>query len=279
VVELPEDQKVPAEGVVAYRYVTVDPHIDHDVWVQRIEIRPSARAVTHHVMAFLVPPGVEPMNALNNLEDALGTLQFAASVPGGRPIVLEDGHGKFVRAGSKFLFQLHYAPNGKAAADARAWRWRFSRVPVTWRAKNHAIIDDRINIAPPSTTPPPSPPSTPSRSRCASLRSPPHACAARSFRLSSRRKGAPASILLDVPKYDFNWQHDYRFGAALAAAGRQARRVTRPSRQLLRPHNPDPKKRVGWGDQTFEEMLVGFISFDVDAAAHGVRAPEGGSPR
>ena len=278
VVELPEEQKVPAEGVVAYRYIPVDPHLDHDVWVQRIEIRPSARAVTHHVMAFLVPPGVEPMKALNDQEEAFGTLQFAACVPGGRPIVLQDGHGKFVRVGSKFLFQLHYAPNGKAAVDRTRMALVYSRVPVVVEAKNYAIIDARISIPPFDDAATFTAEHAFKEPVLLTSLSPHMHLRGRSFRFELERKGSPASILLDVPKYDFNWQHDYRFEEPLSLQPGDKLRITATfDNSSANPHNPDPKKRVGWGDQTFEEMMVGFISFDVDAKQ--AKGPENGAPR
>jgi peroxiredoxin len=279
VVALPEEQKIPAEGVVPYRYVTVDPHLDHDVWVQQIEIRPGDRAVTHHVMTFLVPPGVEPMNALNNGDDALGSLEFAANVPGGRPIRLPDGHGRLVRAGSRFLFQLHYAPNGKATVDRTRLGMVFSRVPVTVEARTYAIVDMNIAIAPFDDAATFSVEHVFQEPARLTGLAPHMHLRGRSFRFELERAGEPASILLDVPRYDFRWQHDYMLEQPIAMRPGDKLRVTAVfDNSPANPNNPDPRKRVRWGDQTFEEMLVGFIGYDVDAAAPA-KAAQGGSPR
>jgi len=281
VLELPKEEAVPAEGVVPYRYVTLDPHLDHDVWVQRIEVKPGNRAVTHHVMTFLVPPGRSPESVLNDPEAGVGSLQFAGNVPGGRPIVLPDGTGMFVRAGSRFLFQLHYTPNGKAAVDRTRMALVFSRVPVTVEAKSYAITDFKINIAPNDDA------ATFTMEK--SFREPirltalvPHMhLRGKSFRFELVRAGAAAdaaAILLDVPRYDFNWQHTYALSQPLALAPGDKLRITATfDNSKANPFNPDPNKRVRWGEQTFDEMMVGFIGYDVDAPQTG--APQQGEPR
>ncbi len=53
-----------------------------------------------------------------------------------------------------------------------------------------------------------------------------------------------SKVLLNVPKYDFNWQLNY---------------------WLKAPDNPDPTKTVYWGDQTWEEMMIGWFDYTVDS--------------
>jgi hypothetical protein len=52
-----------------------------------------------------------------------------------------------------------------------------------------------------------------------------------------------------VPKYDFNWQLVYR--------------MQDPS--LNNPANPNPRKEVKWGPQTWEELMIGWFDYTLDA--------------
>jgi hypothetical protein len=66
--------------------------------------------------------------------------------------------------------------------------------------------------------------------------------------------------LLDVPRYDFNWQHNYAFADAVPVHD-----DTRLEFEAVfdnsagNPVNPDPAQYVSWGDQTWEEMAVAFV--------------------
>jgi peroxiredoxin len=275
VVELPQEQQIPAEGVVPYRYVTVDPGIAQDVWVQRIEVKPGNRAVTHHVMAFLVPPGMAARDALADPEAALGGLHFAGDVPGGRPTMLPDGWGKFLPKGAKFLFQLHYTPNGKAATDRTRMALGFSRVPVTHEVKARAIVNLGLNIAPYD------PAATFTRSEIFTQEARitgfmPHMhLRGKSFRFELERANGEKSILLDVPRYDFNWQHTYLPAEPIPVGPGDTLTITAVyDNSKDNPFNPDPSRRVRWGDQTFEEMMVGYLGLERTVAA---REP-GGEP-
>ena len=73
-------------------------------------------------------------------------------------------------------------------------------------------------------------------------------------------------ILLSVPGYDFNWQHRYRFAKPFRVpAGTKIECVAHFDNSIENPANPDPKKLIGWGDQTWNEMMIGFINY-VDAS-------------
>ena len=72
-------------------------------------------------------------------------------------------------------------------------------------------------------------------------------------------------ILLSVPGYDFNWQHRYRFTKPFRVpAGTKIECIAHFDNSTDNPANPDPKKTVRWGAQTWEEMMIGFINY-IDA--------------
>ncbi len=257
VLALPGEQQIPAEGVVPYRYVEVDPNLTADAWVQCVEMKAGNRAVTHHVGAYLLPPGMRG----RQLSDGL---LFGGSGPGTRPIALADGYGKRVPKGSHFLFELHYTPNGKAATDRTRMALRYSRVPVTHEVRSHTIANMAIDV----------PPNDPNATfTCTDVfRTPalltslmPHMhLRGKSFRFELERLSGERSILLDVPKYDFNWQHTYALAEPIpVAAGDKLRLTAVYDNSKDNPANPDPNRRVRWGQQTFEEMMVGFVLLEL----------------
>src|SRR5262249_33543325 len=89
----------------------------------------------------------------------------------------------------------------------------------------------------------------------------------KSFRFELERKDGARSILLDVPKYDFNWQHTYALANPLAVEPGDTLRITAVfDNSKDNPANPDPSRRVHWGDQTFQEMMVGYFGYERDVA-------------
>jgi hypothetical protein len=71
--------------------------------------------------------------------------------------------------------------------------------------------------------------------------------------------------LLDVPHYDFNWQLQYRFTEQVVAPkGSTLIYTAWYDNSDKNPANPDPKKRVHWGQQTYDEMHLGYLEYVVE---------------
>jgi hypothetical protein len=86
----------------------------------------------------------------------------------------------------------------------------------------------------------------------------------KSFQLTAVRAGESESnqIILDVPRYDFNWQHVYAFSKPLLLDGiSRIDFVAAFDNSVDNPANPDPSRTVTWGDQSWEEMAI--VYFDV----------------
>ena len=74
--------------------------------------------------------------------------------------------------------------------------------------------------------------------------------------------------LLDVPRYDFNWQLSYRLKEPLfLPRGTQVRAVAHFDNSAANPANPDPTKTVKWGQQSDDEMMLGYVEFYVPVPA------------
>ncbi len=105
-----EPYMVPATGTVEYQRFVVDPGFTEDKWVQAMECVPGNPAVVHHIIVYLVPPGVTPSGQAGRLRSNW----LGAFAPGLRPQVLDEDLGRYIQAGSKLLFEMHYTPNGTA---------------------------------------------------------------------------------------------------------------------------------------------------------------------
>ena len=86
-------------------------------------------------------------------------------------------------------------------------------------------------------------------------------------------------ILLSVPKYDFNWQTTYALDPPkpIPADTRIVLDMTWDN-SAQNPANPDPKRVVHWGEQTWDEMNVGWMRYRyAEEDEPGPNAQEGGS--
>ena len=70
-----------------------------------------------------------------------------------------------------------------------------------------------------------------------------------------------SETVLDVPRYDFNWQLEYYLRQPLdVPAGSRLKVTAWYDNSENNPANPDPKATVRFGDQTWDEMMIGYFS-------------------
>ena len=66
-------------------------------------------------------------------------------------------------------------------------------------------------------------------------------------------------VVLSVPKYDFNWQTSYKLAEPkFMPKGSTLMVIAHYDNSPANRFNPDPDSHVRWGDQTWEEMLIGY---------------------
>ncbi|MEZ6134554.1 MAG: redoxin domain-containing protein [Pirellulaceae bacterium] len=244
--------KVPAEGVVSYKHFEVDPGWDEDKYIVQTEARPDRRAVVHHILVYVIPPGADKRDP----EQVL-----AGYAPGSLPLELTDGVAIHVAAGCKLLFEMHYTPNGTEQADLSYVGFRFTeKENVTKLLHGRIAINQRFEIPPEQANH-----EVRATYECKSdedlLSMTPHMhLRGKAFRYEAIFPDGRREVLLNVPKYDFNWQLKYILEQPL--------RLTRGTRIVCTAvydnsqynlANPDPSRPVRWGDQSFEEMMIGFM--------------------
>jgi mono/diheme cytochrome c family protein len=259
VVDMGADFEVPATGEVPYKYYTVDPGFKEDMWIEAAECRPDKRSVVHHIIVFVVDPK-EPQLA------GTGGNLLVGWAPGDPPMNYSPGTAKLVRAGSKLRFQMHYTPNGKAERDRSYIGLRFAKEPPQFRALTGRALNFGFRI----------PPGHPNYEVTASFVAKedirltslmPHMhVRGKDFKYTVTFPDGRSEVLLSVPRYDFNWQLAYALqDPLLLPKGSRIDCVAHYDNSPNNKWNPDPTKEVRWGDQTWEEMMIGWFNYTVDA--------------
>ena len=131
---------IPAEGVVDYQYFEVDPEFTEDKYIWAAEARPGNRSVVHHIIVYIKPPGEKKFRRVGAID---------GYAPGSQPTVFRDGLARFVPAGSKFVFELHYTPNGSEQQDQSYVGFKFlDKDKVTQRVHGNLAYDSKFAIPP-----------------------------------------------------------------------------------------------------------------------------------
>lgn len=255
---------VPAEGVVEYQYFVADPGFTEDQWVVGAEVIPGARGVVHHVIVFIRPPDGVRLSGMGWL---------TAYVPGQRLTMLPPGMGRRVPAGSKLVFQMHYTPNGTEQADLTRLGLVFGK-ETEIREELFTLMAINQNFEIPPGAADHAVHATldklPADGKLLAL-SPHMHVRGKGCEVQVVRSGGEHSTVLDVPRYDFNWQHVYALCEPLALRQVEALELTaRFDNSAANPVNPDPTQYVHWGDQTWEEMAVAF--FEVSRPRHAAES-------
>ena len=247
---------VPAQGTVEYQYFVVDPGFTEDKWITGAQVIPGSRAVVHHAIVFVRPPDGKRIR---------GVSWVSAYVPGQRTGMLPPGHGRLIPAGSTLVFQMHYTPNGVEQSDVTKVGLLFGEdSEITHEVYSEIGIDQEFEIPPHAAdfAVHVQPRRMPKNGKLLAVAPHMH-LRGKSFRLFSRQDDEQ-SILLDVPHYDFNWQHVYTFAEPLPLESLgKLEFVTKFDNSEANPFNPDPAEHVTWGDQTWEEMAIAFFEISV----------------
>ena len=260
---------VQAEGVVQYQYFTVDPGWTEDKWVQMAEARPDNRAVVHHIIAFIRPP--RKSKGDESRARARGGL-LAGYAPGGGLRINPPGMATFVPAGSKLIFQMHYTPNGSVQKD-RSYLGVVFADPKTVRKQIRANTPSNHSFALPPGDPHYKVTSKHEfKEDTEIIWFAPHMhLRGSAFRYDVTYPDGRQETLLDVPNWDFNWQIRYLLAEPkLMPKGTTMHCTAYFDNSEDNLANPDPTETVRWGDQTWEEMMIGW--FGSVSAAQNVQA-------
>ena len=287
-----EPFEVPAEGVVAYQYFQVPTNFAEDKWIQAIEVKPGDRSVVHHVIVFAFEPGAKRPRVLEFApeqepvkDESKPAEERPAGIaserppkqmggplvgvaPGTEAVVLKPGMARQLKAGTLLTFQMHYTTNGKAARDRSSVGFVFAKEPPATEMRTAFFMNQRFVL-----------PAGAKNERVDnwigftgdvrlhSLLPHTHLRGTR-WEYTLVHADGRREPILSVPKYDFNWQTEYRFKEPLRIEkGSRIEASAWYDNSADNPSNPDPKADVRWGDQTWEEMMFTSMNYVVDPSA------------
>lgn len=278
--ELPEPYRIPATGTLEYMHWVIPSGFTEDKWVQFAEARPGDRRHVHHVIAFVREPGS------NWLKDAKPGIPFipektkagdqekaelpsdflAGYAPGQPPEAFEPGMAKLVKAGSDIIIQVHYTTDGKPSIDRTRIGLVFAKQPPPQRAMTFSAVNGTFKI----------PAGHPNYQVDAEFElgadvvlhslHPHMHNRGKDFLYRVQFPDGRTETLLSVPNYSFAWQLWYTLEKPLPLPkGTKILCTAHFDNSKNNPFNPDPGKDVVWGDQSWDEMMVGFFNFAFDA--------------
>lgn len=253
---------VPAAGTIPYLYFRIPTKFVDDEWLQAIEISPSARAVVHHVIAFAQPAGGDPAN-----ERALGRMQIGGTTPNKPGIVFDEGIARLLPKNHDLVLQMHYTANGTETTDRTKVALIFAKEPPAKQAGGGMVLNLGFAIPPGAASHEVRGSQTLRRDTVLTSMTPHMHMRGKDMAYIAHYPDGRSETLLSVPNYDFNWQHTYLLAEPkLLPAGTKLEVIAHFDNSTANRFNPDPTATVKWGDQTWEEMMIGFIGTVQDRA-------------
>jgi len=259
-------QEIPATGVLDYRHVSVPIDIEEDKWVRASQYVAGDRTVLHHTLNSLVEPGASRRGGFlggGNADQA----NITAYIPGAAPSMEPPNTGGLLKAGSVLNLQLHYTTNGRETVDASEiglWFYPEGEVPEERMSGQCACI-----FTPGWTNIPPGDPEfvmeqSVTLRRDAEMHSfTPHMhFRGKYMRFYADYPDGTREELINIANYNYNWQLAYTYeepkpmpaGTVLTAVGAFDNSAQNPA-------NPDPERSVPWGQQSWDEMFFGAMSW------------------
>jgi hypothetical protein len=285
VLTMPQSVQIPVAGDIEYTYEIVPTNFKENRWVQMVEVLPSRRSNVHHAVVYVRPPesswlGHAPVgvpftaSTLTDPEDRRGVHWTDSDVllvyaPGSSPDTWPEKMAKFIPAGSDLVFQMHYTANGRAASDQSSIGLTFSKSAPAQRVLTLQLTNDHFVI-------PPGAPdyrvetrgTLPNDATLLSFFPHMHLRGKRfEYNLIHRKRSVDGKPDYEIEpllraNYHFHWQMSYRLAEPrFLKAASELQAVAWYDNSKGNAHNPDANAEVRWGEQTYDEMMVGF--FDV----------------
>jgi hypothetical protein len=284
VIEMPKAITLARKGDIDYTYEIVPTHFREDRWVQMAELRPTSRDHVHHGVVYIRPPDSKWLRKApvgvpfteDTLTDEQGRREaqwtdsdiLLVYAPGSSPVILNSGMAKLIPAGSDLVIQMHYMAMGDAASDRPAIGLVFAKQQPKQRVLTLQLTNDHFVIPPHADD-----------YRVEARGSLPNDATLLGFFPHMHWRGKKFEYNIIHPdgriepllkvRWDFEWQLTYQLTEPRPLkAGTVLQAVAWYDNSSGNPHNPDPNQEVRWGDQTYDEMMVGFfdvaVSADVD---------------
>jgi hypothetical protein len=269
VFSMAEPFRIPANGAVDYQYIRIPVNLPEDRWIQAIEIKPGARAQVHHVIAYTQPSG-QPVSE----GGVLGPTNIGGVTPNKPGVTFPPGVARLLRGKQDIILQMHYTTNGTEALDRTEVGLIFAKEPPTKAAAGGLVINPRFVIAPNDGNYEVRGVNVLAQDTLLTSLTPHMHVRGKDMTYIAHYPDGRDETLLSVPRYDFNWQITYELAEPkVLPKGTKLEVIAHYDNSPNNKFNPDPTKAVRWGDQTWEEMMIGFFGTVRDLPKAG--APTG----
>ncbi len=258
-----EPFQVPAEGTIPYQYIRVPTNLTEDKWLQAIEIKPGNRAVVHHVIASAQPSGQGASD-----ERARGRVNLGGITPNKPGVVTDPGVARRLPANSEIILQMHYTTTGEATTDRTSIAVIYAKEPPKQMLGGGSVMKLNFEIPPGADRHEVRGTQTLAQDTTLIAMMPHMHVRGKDMTYIAHYPDGRSETLLSVPKYDFNWQITYELAQPkVLPKGTNIEVIAHFDNSTGNLYNPDPTQTVRWGDQTWEEMMIGFFTTLVDAPA------------
>ncbi len=255
-------QSIPATGVLDYIRVEVPIGIEKDRWVRASQYIPGDRSVLHHTLNDIIEPGQTRRGG-----STVNQANVTAYIPGAEPSVEPENTGGLLKAGSRISLQLHYTTNGRETVDASEiglWFYPEGYVPEKRMSGQCACI-----FTPGWTNIPPYDPDFEQSQTVTIQRDAylygflPHMhFRGKRMRFAAHYPDGSVEELINIANYNYNWQLRYQLEEPkLVPAGTKIVATGAFDNSTQNKANPDPARSVPWGQQSWDEMFFGSISW------------------
>ncbi len=262
ILSMKEAVKVPAtapDGGIRYQYIIVPTNFDEDKWIQAAEVHPGSREVVHHIIVY-----TRELNRPRGQRtpDGIGDGMLVAYAPGDQPAIFPPGSAKKIPKGRNLIFQMHYTPDGTERLDRSSVGLIFAKETPKLEARTRSIAQQRFMI-PPGTANHEVTSAMTFEQDVLLLSLFPHMhLRGKDFNYRVVYPDGKTDTLLNVPRYDFGWQTIYRLKKPMTLPkGSRIECTAHFDNSKDNPNNPNPALPIFWGEQTWEEMMIGFVDY------------------
>ena len=254
IVKFPKVQ-VQAEGFMKYKHLIVKVPITEDKWVKSVETRTANPQVLHHALSFVTKnKNQKNVNALKGY--------FSGYVPGTSTQTYPEDMGKLLPKGSYLIIQLHYTPNGTPVEDEVSLLFKFHDKPPKHQLEVKSAYSTRIDIPPHAENHIIVAEHKLQESGYLTAFNPHAHLRGKLFKYELLEPSGKKQTLLNIPSYDFNWQIDYQLAKPVYAPSGSKLIVTAAyDNSSKNKANPNPNARVRAGEQTDDEMMIGYFNW------------------
>ncbi len=210
-----------------------------------------------------LPPEADISALFSGSQDA-DSASIAGYASGAKGQWNEPGVGGILRAGSSLDLQLHYTTTGRELTDASEigiYLYPEGEVPTQ---RTSGAIANNFNISIPAGAKDHKMVAEVTVHEDAYLESflPHMHFRGKRMKFNAIYPDGTEELLLSVPNYSFNWQLNHRLEDPLfVPAGTKIQAVGAFDNSTQNTYNPDPNSEILWGEQSWQEMFMGFYSW------------------